>query len=101
MQNQQIQPILLIIINVILNIMLYSTDLLLWPHLSGVLISFYENNIMTDSVHVLFTKYDFLILNLVISQFSDLASFYDLHLSSNLIPKKLNMFYYFDNLFIM
>lgn len=56
---------------------------------------------MTDSVHVLFTKYDFLILNLVISQFSDLASFYDLHLSSNLIPKKLNVFYYFDNLFIM
>lgn len=56
---------------------------------------------MTDSVHVSFTKYDFLILNLVISQFSDLASFYDLHLSSNLIPKKLNVFYYFDNLFIM
>lgn len=56
---------------------------------------------MTDSVHVLFTKYDFLILILVISQFSDLASFYDLHLSSNLIPKKLNVFYYFDNLFIM
>lgn len=81
--------------------MLYSTDLLLWPHLSGVFISFYENNIMTDSVHVLFTKYDFLILNLVISQFSDLASFYDLHLSSNLIPKKLNVFYYFDNLFII
>lgn len=64
-------------------------------------ISFYENNIMTDSVHVLFTKYDFPILNLVISQFSDLASFYDLHLSSNLIPKKLNVFYYFDNLFII
>lgn len=100
MQNQQIPPILLIIINVILNIMLYSTDLLLWPHLSGVFISFYENN-MTDSVHVLFTKYDFPILNLVISQFSDLASFYDLHLSSNLIPKKLNVFYYFDNLFII
>lgn len=56
---------------------------------------------MTDSVHVLFTKYDFLILNLVISQFSDLASFYDLHLSSNLIPKKLNVFYYFNNLFII
>lgn len=56
---------------------------------------------MTDSVHVLFTKYDFPILNLVISQFSDLASFYDLHLSSNLIPKKLNVFYYFDNLFII
>lgn len=81
--------------------MLYSTDLLLWPHLSGVFISFYENSIMTDSVHVLFTKYDFLILNLVISQFSDLASFYDLHLSSNLIPKKLNVFYYFNNLFII
>lgn len=53
----------------------YSTDLLLWPHLSGVFISFYENNIMTDPVHVLLTKYDFLVLNLVISQFSNLAPF--------------------------
>lgn len=93
MQNQQTPPtLLLIIINVILYIMLYSTDLLLWPHLSGVFISFYENNITTDSVHVLFTKHDFPILNSVISQFSDLASFYDLHLSSNLIPKTLNVF---------